>query len=346
MRLTCSNKECRKSDYLKLIDHNSPKRNPILKGVIRQFISDNRGFSLIEAIITVVVVGIITVPLTMTFIHSLQDTVTAKEQLKATQLAQLCIENIKAKSHQDLMSFFDNDPMADGIDEEREITANQGYKGGFPDIPNGYKVKISYDTSVFTEDKYLIHGGSSSALSYDATFTFTKNDSLTDKTFTVGDSSETDRFTQKVGTTDRIIYITYEYDSDDILIQDDSDGDKSLETFRATDLNPMDFEQNSYNILINCSDTTVRGPSDDYATKIYVVNETVTPVNLFIYQNPLTTVKLSINDADGKQEGEVHTYYNMQEYVDETHKIYVVRVEVLNDKDEVLSTIETTKVIE
>lgn len=336
MKITYSNKKINVSNAYMISNMSNDKK------ILMRCLKNNSGFSLIETIITIVIIGIVTVPITMTFIGSLQDTAIAKEQLKATHLAQLCIENIKAKSDQDIMTFFNTDPVADGLPYVREITANQGYVIGFPNIPEGYKVRLNYDksTTLFNQPEYLLNGGTS-LLNYDATISFEEG---MGKAFEVGNGTETDRFEQELATIDRVIYLVYEYDSNNVLIQDDSDKDNVLKDFSVGDLNPINFAQSSYNVLINCSDTSAL--TTPYLTKIYVVNETPTPVNLFIYQNPLTTVALSINDSEGRQEGVVNTYYNMQEYIDETHKIYVVGVEVYNDDNVMLSKLETTKVIE
>ncbi|MDA3845230.1 MAG: prepilin-type N-terminal cleavage/methylation domain-containing protein [Vallitaleaceae bacterium] len=70
-----------------------------IKTVYNRMISfikvNNSGFTLVEAIITIVIVGIIVTPISMVFLGSLQDAIEAKEQLKANQMAQLFVVNIR-----------------------------------------------------------------------------------------------------------------------------------------------------------------------------------------------------------------------------------------------------------
>lgn len=55
---------------------------------LKQLICGNNGFTLVEAIVTVAIAGVIVVPISIIFQGVLLDTVETKDQLKATQLAQ------------------------------------------------------------------------------------------------------------------------------------------------------------------------------------------------------------------------------------------------------------------
>lgn len=109
------------------------------------------GFSLIEAIITIVIVGIVIVPISMVFMGSLQKATDAKEQLKSNQIAQLYIENLKLKSYDELIDFFTNNGANNAT--KRTLTGlnfnNKDYYFGFPELPEGYQVELSYDESSY-----------------------------------------------------------------------------------------------------------------------------------------------------------------------------------------------------
>ncbi len=309
---------------------------------------NSKGFSLIEGIVTIVIIGIITVPITMIFLGALNNTEEAKQKLKATQLAQMYIESMKARDEGELMGIFYEDSDGDGnmeaieADSEGEvikvITSEDGENNGFNQIPQKYKAVLSYNKSAFDLPEYQINNHSEE-ISYDARIIF---ESGMDKSFLIQNADgDEDIFTQQIIQQDRVIVITYQYDNGSVLIQDNSQG--TLTSFYAEDLNPLTINKQYYNVMINCRDTSEL--TDAYNTRVYVVNQTSTPVNVFVYQNINSTVLLSVNDVNGPREGKVQTYYSMNEKVDATHKIYEIGVKILDENDNLLSQIRTTKAV-
>lgn len=309
-------------------------------------LNNSKGFSLIEGIVTIVIIGIVTVPITMIFIGALNETEEARLKLKATQLAQMYIESMKARDESELMGIFYEDMDGDGsFDQipadaegnvEKTITFEDGAINGFDSIPENFKAEISYNKEKFDLPEYQITNNTSE-ISYDARIIFENG---LDKSFLIENADkEEDVFTQQSGHGDRIIVITYQYDSDNVLVQDNSGG--SLTSFNADDLNPLKVSKQHYNIMLNCRDTTPLATS--YNTRVYVVNQTSVPVNVFVYQNINTSVLLSVNDVNGPREGRVQTYYSMNEKVDSTHKIYEIGVQILDENNNLLSQMRTTK---
>ena len=73
---------------------------------IQKLIVNNKGFSLVEAIVTVAIVGLIIVPISIIFTGSLKNSIMAREQLKANQLAQMYVEELKVMSDEEVAQFF------------------------------------------------------------------------------------------------------------------------------------------------------------------------------------------------------------------------------------------------
>lgn len=300
-----------------------------------KIIKQNNGFSFIEALVTVVIVGIIIVPISTIFIGALKDNVKAKEKLITTQLAQLFMENIKAKPEADFMNFFQDNtsPATSDTPEQRTIESNQGYQMGFSNIPDGYKIRISYDKGTdFLEYKNI----NEPVLNYDAVITFDDN---LGKDLRVNNNTEKAVYSTDFSSTDRIIYIEYN-ESNYVQILD---GNKNAE-FTVLEGFPILFEKNYYNIKLELKDTKTYNPSFD--TKVYVKNKTLQPVNMYIYEYSNNSVNLSINDTKDSYEGKTKIFYNMNDSSLTSHKVYKIMVEVLNDKNEVLTKLEGTKIDE
>lgn len=117
-----------------------------LNKFVLDIFKSNNGFTLIEAIITVAIVGIIVAPISMVFLGSLNDTIESKEVLKANQISQLYIENIKMRSFEELESLFlGGDTL---VLRDDDISEN-AYYYGLPEIPNNMRVEISIDRSIY-----------------------------------------------------------------------------------------------------------------------------------------------------------------------------------------------------
>lgn len=119
----------------------------IIKNLIFKLKFNNNGFTLIEAIITVAIVGIIVAPISMVFIGSMNDTLVAKQQLKANQMAQLYVENLKSRTYEDMILLF---PSESSVITLTETTIEDNhYLTGFPKIPDNYRVELSVDRSIY-----------------------------------------------------------------------------------------------------------------------------------------------------------------------------------------------------
>lgn len=113
---------------------------------IGRWVKNQRGFTLVEAIVTVAIVGMLVVPISTLFKGSLDRVIETKIKLETTQLAQLYLENIKMKTSIELMDFF---TVKTGRILSQNITSVTDFSYGFPKLPDGYTAEIIVDKEPF-----------------------------------------------------------------------------------------------------------------------------------------------------------------------------------------------------
>lgn len=83
-----------------------------LKTILKS-LHNNNGFTLIEAVVTVAIVGIVVGPISIIFQSVLSDSMETKEQLKATQLAQQYVEAFRVLPYEELIAITDGGTIDD-----------------------------------------------------------------------------------------------------------------------------------------------------------------------------------------------------------------------------------------
>lgn len=292
------------------------------------------GFTFIEALITIVIVGIVIIPITTIFANVIKDNIEAKERLRITQLAQLYMENIKAKSEVDFMTFFQEDSESLEPEGQRTIEENEGYYIGFPNIPKGYKVRLSYDKGVDFLGFENSIDPDEPILNYDASITFDYN---IGKNLKVNNNVDEVLYLADTTIQDRIINIIYNEFDVQIL-------DGNMNSFYVQNGTHLDILNDYNNIRIELKDTKDYTPF--FNTRIYVQNYTIKPVNLYIFEADNHTVNLSINDGNANYGGETKIFYNMVNNNPSSHKVYKIIVEILDENNQVLTKLEGTKIDE
>jgi len=84
-----------------------------LQEKLHQWIVCEKGFTLIEAIVTVAIVGVVITPIAIIFQGALETSLFTRSQLKATQVAQQYVEAVEAMNYVDLKAFVDSGGVVD-----------------------------------------------------------------------------------------------------------------------------------------------------------------------------------------------------------------------------------------
>ncbi|MDF1617027.1 type IV pilus modification PilV family protein [Petrocella sp. FN5] len=108
-------------------------------------LKSNSGFSLVEALVTIAIVGAAMIPISMVFTQTIGTTVETRKQLVANGLGQEYLEAIKAKEFSDFASVFG---VNTNIEINDSFTQDTYDLMGLTPLPKGYRAVLSYDTSV------------------------------------------------------------------------------------------------------------------------------------------------------------------------------------------------------
>lgn len=109
-----------------------------------KFIRSEGGFSLVEAIVTIVIVGVAMVPISVVFSQTVNTTRTTRRQLDANELAQAYIEDVKGK---DFDAFFDIF-TGGGSSITLDSSDTAGFQAsGLEVIEDGFRLNLRYETA-------------------------------------------------------------------------------------------------------------------------------------------------------------------------------------------------------
>lgn len=107
-----------------------------MKQFFKNLINNNSGFSLVEAIVTVVILGAAVVPISMVFTRTIDTTMDTRKQLEANEIAQEYIEVLKSVDMSELEII-----MPSGTLDSDDVNTF------FDSLPPNFKAEISYGVS-------------------------------------------------------------------------------------------------------------------------------------------------------------------------------------------------------
>lgn len=108
-------------------------------------LKSNNGFSLVEALVTIAIVGAAMIPISMVFTQTIGTTVETRKQLVANGLGQEYLEALKSKEFSDYDSIFGANSTIEIDNSFTDVTYDLM---GLTPLPEGYKAILSYDTAV------------------------------------------------------------------------------------------------------------------------------------------------------------------------------------------------------
>ncbi len=286
-------------------------------------VKSEKGFSLVEAIVSVAIVGIIILPLSMMLTHTVKGTAPTKKKLIANEISQHYLENFKSKQVSDLEEIFI-------AGNERLITSPESNILTYlPRIEPGYKVKLTLD-----EDAYYsaitspIDGHDLPAINdwvtSDITVSIDKHSSGI-KLYK-GSSEYTSGYADPVNNNSRVITIEGIRSTGNISVTvKDGSGNNVISMITPAVTN---------NIVFDVGDLP---PSVNGKTSININSNMLEQLNIYVYEGTSSAVDL---DFDVKS-GLVSIARNLKKISTIKGNVVKVLVEVIDEKDDkVLSSVE------
>lgn len=302
---------------------------------------DDSGFTLVEAIVSVAIVGAVITPIAIIFQGSLENSIETRTKLKANQLVQQYVEAVEVMEYDTLERIVEDNPYDDGLTDGGLVTQENTDDYGLPELPDNMTVIIDVMNDV-TDPEY--NGESMDAFKMPADLVDSEGtEALVDDDLILYMGSASDnsvRITDRNDVTsdfngyviDRILELSYEYhptlDAYRRLVLQRDDGVSVTKDYAVADI--------TGNIVIQCDDV-LTSVSDRIDTTVRVTNMTDTPVSIYVFE----TINDRIQPVIEIVNGNVTSLRNLAMIEITTHRIYEVEVTILED-DEVLTKIVTT----
>ncbi len=308
----------------------------LLYNRIKPIWSNQKGFTLTEAIATIAIFAIVVTPIAMVFQGALESSLETRDKLKGTQLAQQYVEAIE------LMEFVDLKLLVDTITSgERGVVTDTVATGlSLPNLPNGMTVQVDlhysqvrangdedleYNTN-FNSDNYQVPSDieSSSLALYDMLLLL---DTASGDGFTVFDRGQGNEYPDgspsifASSENDRVLDVAYEYlgeNKDQKILKVDG-GTARLVNFSGTIGSMVDT------LIIYCNDN-ITDDTDRINTSVNVKNSTSDVLTVLVYESFDDKIQPEINVIAGN----VSVNRGLAEFNigSNTHRIYEVEVTV------------------
>jgi len=267
------------------------------------------GFTLIEVIVTVAIIGIVTVPIALIFQSALLSSIETRQQLIATQVSQQYVEKIK------LMN------MNDFMDLDGQIFDESGYDVAVTllDLSNSnefgqdsFKMPTLSSTSYGDADLIVVLEDSTSSETH---VTFIKDDNSKEEDAMGNDASG-----------DRNLNLDFQRTSpSDVKIQVEVGAESKSITKALKD---------QYIVYVHSNDTS----SSSSSTTITFDNSTGKDVDIYVFETPADQIKPEVVLNTGNNT----VYRNISEPELFEYRIYAFEIDVSKDGEE-LSKIVTTR---
>jgi prepilin-type N-terminal cleavage/methylation domain-containing protein len=277
------------------------------------------GFTLVEVIVTIAIIGIITVPIALIFQGALAASIETREQLVSTQLSQKSVEAIKFMN----MELFERDILSD-LDAQNEVQLTSSNIPGI-NIPNDYTIFFTSKQEQFASDaKYKMNSTiSNTAVSGDLVINLNQDELSIASTDIKEEIDESDIIHVNVTKTTKVI-LGVEKDVYKIQTEKvDSDDSIEIHTEEITD---------NYQGVLNLK------ISNPIKTEFMVNNSSGQEFSIYVYESQEDINKPDIILNTGNNS----VYRNISEQTLFEYRIYAFEVRVEKD-GEVLSEVVTTR---
>lgn len=287
------------------------------------------GFTLIETVISVVILGIAIIPLSTVFTMTIDQTNATRRQLIANEIAQQYIENLKNKDFDAFNDVFDEGTVRLLDDPSEDLSSI-----GMESVPSNYTVRMSYNRDVDLEEFALPDIPEGTIVDYDAQLQIPSGyDSAVYLTELVSGNNTTTVYP----------ILAYNHSIREIIITGDRD-DNSLSVAYYSDgivnSNSFSVPVTSSNIRIDLGDG-IEGTLLD--TRIIIDSNLIGELKLDIYETGENTVKPIIEVRGGR----VSIARNLQEVSEGVYRIVEIQVDVIYDvTGEVVASVTSTKISE
>lgn len=321
-----------------------------IKKIMNKLSGDN-GFTLIEAVVTVAIVGIVVTPIAMIFQGVLMDTIETKDQLKATQLAQQYVESFRVMSYEDLVAINDGGVVNDTVLSAYNLPAM--LPGMSINMSLVYDMSDAEFVSAFGTDNqvataadnyshnYQLPSLSEIGVDYDVLFYMNHLDNnqvfLYHRDADFGARIVTEKFPNSgppEGTPDRAKVV-------DVFYSNSGVGNASVNV-DYTDGSSNNDWTNTYNnasfvVAIFCDADDDPSDGSIESTVFNITNHSDEVVQVYVYRTAADNIAPTINQVDGDSV----IFTDLETTSMNSHRIYELEVEVLHN-GQVLSEVSTT----
>ena len=287
------------------------------------------GFTLIETVVSVLLLGIAVIPLSTIFTMTLERTLGTGHQLEANETAQQYMENLKNRDYEDFATLFAGSTELILDDHEADLAAI-----GLNQLPDGYTVRLSYDTAVDLPAYALPEVPAGDVEDVDLLISipsgFAPETYVTDQTYSNN-------------TTVQMPTVYSLHSEREILIRGDR-ATGSVTVSYVADGTPigsgMTVQYDTGTIRFNMGSGS---EGSQITTKVTVDSNLTSELRLFFYEDSDSTVE-PIVTVNG---GLVSVSRNLQEINEGTRRIVEIQVDVIHElSGEVLASITGTKINE